>query len=239
MINLLNGNAYELIKTIPDNSIDLVCTDIPYELTQHGGGDSKLSERTIRMRDSVDFISNGIDYDRAFTEFIRICKIPNMIIFCSNLQIGKIISFFNSKGLKTDVLVWEKSNPAPMCNGKYMSDLEYIIRVYDKGCPFNNNVSIKYKRKCKIYPIMTSKDKFHPTQKPLKLMEELIEIHSFEDQIVLDPFMGSGTTGVACRLHNRNFIGFELDKHFFEIAENRINGTKIKKEDKYVQGELF
>lgn len=233
----MNGDAYELLKTIETKSVDLVCTDIPYELTQHGGGKSELSARTIRMRDSVDFIANGIDYDTAFNEFIRICKIPNMIIFCSNLQIAKIITFFNSHGLKTDVLVWKKSNPAPMCNGKYMSDLEYIIRVYDKGSPFNNDVSIKWKRKCKVYPIMTSKNKLHPTQKPLELMEELIVTHSFKNQVVIDPFMGSGTTGVACRMHKRDFIGIELDKHFFEIAESRINGTEIKKE--FLQGELF
>ena len=79
----------------------------------------------------------------------------------------------------------------------------------------------------------------HPTIKPLNIIENLIENSSKENEIILDPFMGSGTTGVACRLHNRNFIGFELDKHYFEIAESRINGTSLKKEKKYIQGELF
>ena len=79
----------------------------------------------------------------------------------------------------------------------------------------------------------------HPTIKPLNIIENLIENSSKEGEVILDPFMGSGTTGVAARLHNRNFIGFELDKHFFEIAKSRINGTGIKTEDKWLQGELF
>lgn len=222
-VELYKGDCLELLKEIKDSSIDLICTDIPYELENHGGVNSEFAKRCARMRDSVEFIANGIDYNNVFSEFIRVCKIPNMIIFCSNLQIGKIISFFSSKELKTDVLVWEKSNPAPMCNGKYMSDLEYIIRVYDKGSPFNNNVPIKWKRKCKIYPIMIDKDKLHPTQKPLKLMTELVITHSFENQVVLDPFMGSGTTGVTCVSNKRNFIGMELDENYFNIAEKRIN----------------
>lgn len=77
----------------------------------------------------------------------------------------------------------------------------------------------------------------HPTIKPLNIIENLVLNSSKEDEIVLDPFMGSGTTGVACRMHNRNFIGIEIDKKYFEIAESRINGTEIKKE--FLQGELF
>lgn len=225
-VELYKGDCLELLKEIKDSSIDLICTDIPYELENHGGTNSALASRCARMRDSVEFIANGIDYDSVFSEFIRVCKIPNMIIFCSNLQIGKIISFFSSKELKTDVLVWEKSNPAPMCNGKYMSDLEYIIYVHDKGSPFNNDVPIKWKRKCKVYPIMIDKNKLHPTQKPLKLMNELVMTHSFENQIVLDSFMGSGTTGVACVLNKRNFIGMELDENYFNISKKRIEESQ-------------
>ena len=221
-VELYKGDCLELLKEIKDSSVDLICTDIPYELENHGGTSSALASRCARMRDSVEFIANGIDYDKVFEEFVRVCKIPNMIIFCSNLQIGKIISFFSAKELKTDLLVWEKSNPAPLCNGKYISDLEYIIYVHDKGSPFNNDVPIKWKRKCKVYPIMIDKDKLHPTQKPLKLMTELVMTHSFENQIVLDPFMGSGTTGVTCVSNKRNFIGMELDENYFNISKKRI-----------------
>lgn len=227
VFNLYKNDCLEIIKNIPDKSIDLICTDIPYELENHGGTKSALAQRSARMRDSVDFMAYGINYDLVFSEFIRVCKIPNMIIFCSNLQIGKIVTFFNNKNIKTDLLVWEKTNPAPLCNGKYVSDLEYIIYVHTKGSPFNNDVCFQEKKKCKIYPIVVSKDKMHPTQKPLQLMKELVNLHSFENQLVLDPFMGSGTTGVACKELNRNFIGIELLEDFFNIAKARINNTIV------------
>ena len=92
------------------------------------------------------------------------------------------------------------------------------------------------------YQPINAKDKKlyeHPTIKPLNIIENLVENSSKERDVILDPFMGSGTTGVACKLHNRNFIGFELDKHFFEIAKSRINGTALKTKENYIQGELF
>ena len=112
--------------------------------------------------------------------------------------------------------------------------MEYIIYVHTKGSVFNNDAPFEYKKKCKIYPIMTSKGKLHPTQKPLKLIEEFVMLHSLENQTVLDCFMGSGTCGVACKNLNRNFIGVELNKEYFEIAKTRIenNGEYIIKDSK-------
>ena len=101
-IKLYNDDCINVLKNIKDKTIDLICTDIPYELHKHGGTNSELAKRSARMRDSIDFMAYGIDYDSVFSEFIRVCKIPNMIVFCSNLQVGKIISFFSEKGLKTD-----------------------------------------------------------------------------------------------------------------------------------------
>lgn len=232
-MELYNGDCMEVMKNIPDNSVDLICTDIPYEFTHHlGGGTRKLHKRAMKMRETIDFMANGIDYDSVFTEFMRINKIPNMIIFCSNMQIGKIINFFFQQNVKTDLLVWEKTNPAPLCNGKYIGDLEYIIYAHVKGSPFNNDVEFKYKKKCKVYPIVVSKDKIHPTQKPVALMNELVNLHSLENQVVIDPFMGSGSTEIACINLNRKFIGIEKDPTFFELAKKRINDAEQGIENK-------
>ena len=222
MIKLLNGDCLEVMKNIKDKSVDLVCTDIPYELNNHGGTRSALAKRNAKVRDEVDFMAHGIDYDSVFSEFLRVCRVPNIVTFCSNLQIGKIITWFNEHKIKTDVLVWSKTNPAPLCNGKYISDLEYIIYAHTKGSPFNNNANFNQKKKCKQYSIVTKNNKFHPTTKPLQLMIDLVNVHSFENDLVLDPFMGSGTTGVACKNLNRNFIGIELDKNYFDVAKERI-----------------
>ena len=93
-----------------------------------------------------------------------------------------------------------------------------------------------------FYQPINAKDKKlykHPTIKPLNIIETLVENSSIAGQTILDPFMGSGTTGVACKIHSRNFIGIELDKHFYEISENRINEAQENIFDKYYQPELF
>ena len=222
MIQLYNDDCLNVMKSMQSNSVDLICTDIPYELNKHGGTTTALAKRNARVRDEVDFMSHGIDYDSVFSEFIRVCKVPNIITFCSNLQIGKIITWFNEHKLKTDVLVWAKTNPAPLCNNKYISDLEYIIYAHTTGSHFNNDAEFRQKKKCKQYPIVTKKDKFHPTTKPLNLMSDLISVHSFEDDLVLDPFMGGCSTGVVCKNLNRNFIGIEIDTKYFNIAKERL-----------------
>lgn len=221
-VTLYNGDCLEVMKNIKDKSVDLVCTDIPYELNNNGGIRSALSKRIAKVRVEVDFMAHGIDYDSVFSEFLRVCRVPNIVTFCSNLQIGKIITWFNEHKIKTDVLVWSKTNPAPLCNGKYISDLEYIIYAHTKGSPFNNNANFNQKKKCKQYSIVTKNNKFHPTTKPLQLMIDLVNVHSFENDLVLDPFMGSGSTGVACKNLNRNFIGIELNKNYFDVAKERI-----------------
>ena len=86
-----------------------------------------------------------------------------------------------------------------------------------------NRKSEKYDRPEYRYPIVAGKEKTtHPTQKPVSLMKEIIEKHSYEHDVILDPFMGSGSTGVACQNTNRNFIGFELDETYFNIAKERL-----------------
>ena len=142
------------------------------------------------------------------------------------MQIGKILTFFNSRNLKTELLVWEKLNPAPLCNGKYISDLEYIVYVHDKGSCFNNDAPFEFKKKCKMYPIVVSNDKVHPTQKPLGLFEKILLDYSKENDLILDCFGGSGTTAVACYNTNRRFICIEKDKEYYEKSIERLNGVK-------------
>ena len=163
---------------------------------------------------------------------LKLCKVPNLLIFCSNMQLGKTIVYFENKGLKVDTLIWEKNNPAPLCNGKYVSDVEFCVYVHTKGSTWNYDAPFKIKKKTKHYSIITNTmNKLHPTQKPLGLIKELVELHSLENQIILDCFMGSGTTGVVSKELNRDFIGIELDKIYFDIATKRINGEFIGKID--------
>lgn len=110
---------------------------------------------------------------------------------------------------------------------RYISDFEHAIVAIKKGKWTFNRQSDKYDRSELRYPIVSGKNRFHPTQKPVKLMEELILRHSNENDLVLDPFMGSGSTGVAALNLNRRFVGIELDKKYFNIAKERINSSNI------------
>ncbi len=145
-----------------------------------------------------------------------------MCIFCSNKQISKIMSWFENKNYSVTLLVWKKTNPSPLCNLKHVSDLEFIVYVRGKGAYWNSDENLDIKYKLKQYPIVNGKNKLHPTEKPIKLLEELIRLHTKENDVVLDCFMGSGSTGIACKNLNRNFVGIELNKEYFEIAKKRM-----------------
>lgn len=110
---------------------------------------------------------------------------------------------------------------------RYIVDYEFAIVAVKKGKWTFNRQSDKYDRPELKYPIVSGKNKFHPTQKPVELMEELVLRHSNENDLILDPFMGSGTTGVAALKNNRNFIGMEIDDKYFKIAKERLNENSI------------
>lgn len=227
-VALFNGDCLEVMDTLINNGVkvDAIITDLPYELEKHGGTKSAMAKRAAKVRDEIEFIAQGFDYNKVFEKMLKLCKIPNFIIFCSNNQISKIMSFFENKKLSVTLLVWKKTNPSPLCNGKHISDLEYVVYVRGKGASWNNNAPLAIKYKEKNYPFVSPKERKHPTEKPLELIEEYVLLHSLENQLVLDPFMGSGTTGRACKNLNRNFIGVELDKKYFEIAKERINAKQ-------------
>ena len=173
---IYNDDCINILKSIDTGSIDLIVTDPPYELENHGGGKSDLASRELCSNtDSfVGFMSNGFDYDSIFNEFIRVCKIPNMYIFCSNSQVSKIMSFFENKNIPTTLLAWNKTNPIPFCNGKHLSDLEFIVFVHGKGSAFNNDTPFEYKRKLYQSQTVSKKDRIHTAQKPVELLKQYI-----------------------------------------------------------------
>ena len=222
MENLILGDSFEYLKTIPDKSVDLILTDPPYEFVTGGKGRGKLSQRMEILKSDISFITKGYDMPTIFNEFIRICKIPNIIIFCSNRQLSTTMKFFEDLGLMATCLVWCKTNPSPCNNGNYLSDIEYIVYVRGKGATFNNfDVPFDFTHKYYLSPIVQPKVRYHPTQKPTDLIKRFVLLHSKENDTVLDCFMGSGTTGVVCKELNRNFIGIEIEENFYNIAKKK------------------
>lgn len=171
--NVYLGDCYELIKEIPDNSIDLIYTDIPYLIESGGGGKSELSKRIIKENycDLKD-IRSGIDY-KILKDFIRVCRKVNIFIWCSKLQIIDILNYF-SQYANYEILVWCKSNPTPATNNVWLPDIEYCLYFREKGVKLNDGYQLK--SKYYVSPINKyDKDKYlHPTIKPLELVKRHI-----------------------------------------------------------------
>lgn len=241
-IQLFHGDCYEVMKTLSDNSVDLVIIDPPYEFVDGGGGgafgskkrnyhaeysaiyheNTEIGKRKKKNLHEMSKICKGFDFE-ILEECRRVMKQINIYVWCSKAQVRKLLDYFEDLGCSTDILTWHKTNPIPTCNNTYLSDTEYLIFAREKGVKVYGN----YKTKTKYYitPINAKDKKLykHPTIKPLFIIENLIVNSSQENDVVLDCFMGSGTTGVASKKLNRNFIGIELNDEYFDIAKQRIN----------------
>lgn len=217
------------LKKIPDNSIDLVVIDPPYDISTKGGkkGTGKLCKELIKLENELKAsnLINGFDLS-VLDELIRVMKNINIYIWCNGRQIPTYIKYFIDKlNCKLEIIIWGKTNPMPLHNNKYLGDKEYCLYFRKNGyCQPSNYEDAKT-----IYlSTINVKDKQiygHPTIKPLPLIRKLIRNSSKENDLVLDCFLGSGTTAVACILENRNYIGFEINKKYFDIANKRINET--------------
>lgn len=224
---IYNEDSYIAIKDIPDNSIDLVIIDPPYKYESGGFGNSELGERKGKQKE--DFQARGL-YDgfdiSILDDIIRVMKKVNIYIWCSKKQIEPILKYFWSldKEINFDILTWHKTNPAPSANMVFLNDTEYCFNFREKGCIIGGDYADK--RKYWVTPINKyDKDLYgHPTIKPLEIIEQLIRISSKENDVVADFFLGSGTTCVGAKELNRQYIGFEKEKEFFDIAEKRLKG---------------
>ena len=223
-IQLCQGDCLELLKSIPDKSVDLVITDPPYDVHAVRGGGTFGNRQAYS---DIEFMSNGFS-ENILNELCRVMKKTNIYLFCSQKQIIPLIDYFvKGKRCNWNLLAWHKTNPVPACSNKYLTDTEFILFFRDKGV----KVLGEFKTKFTYYvtPLNQSeKRKYgHPTVKPEAIIRNLIVNSSIENDIVLDPFMGTGTTGAACINTNRRFVGMELDKKYFEIAKNRISDAVL------------
>ncbi len=227
-IRLIQGDCLEKMKCISDNSIDLIVTDPPYTMTKRGKS-CRPNWMPNNMGDNVfeGKIPNAKEW---FKECFRVLKDgTHFYTFCNTNDIKNFLDVAEETGFNLhNILVMKKDTGMP--NRWYMKNTELIL-FFRKGKakPINDYTSRDF-----IEVIMPKKNsgKFHITQKPLSLIQKLVTNSSNENEVVLDPFMGSGTTGVACLKTNRKFIGIELNEEYFSIAKNRIGDALIEKESK-------
>ena len=222
-LRCFNGDCLELMGSMPDKSVDFILTDIPYELDLNGGGGHGdfINRRLLRPRkeSAIYFVSHGIDYDRVFTEFIRVLKVVNVCVFCSNKQIGRIMTWWESKGYVATLLVWDKPNPMPLGNGNYINNLEFIVYIREKGATFN---SLGYRLQQKTFHYTTPSKRIHETEKPVGLLRHLVALHTKEGDLVFDPYAGSFSTAVACFKEKRRFVGCEILEKYYAPAVKRL-----------------
>lgn len=217
--HIYNVDAYQAIKSIPENSIDCIYTDIPYISSFNGGG--SLGKKVEKYKSEVEPLSHGIDYS-IFDEFIRVMKKINCFIWCSKSQILDIMNYFKKTNCDMNILTWTKTNPIPFGSAIWLSDIEYCIHFYKKA-GFNKGWKNKFKNYTSPINQKDKKNFKHPTIKPLPCVKRHLLNLTKPNDVVLDPFSGSGTTSVACKELGRRYIGFELNKEYFKKSIERLN----------------
>ena len=220
MIDLRLGDCLEVMKTIKDNSIDCIITDPPYKVIS--GGQTKTANAFYKGKwknDGKIFKHNEVDFNENFMrEMFRIMKKQSHIYFFTNfLNLNKFLTLFEESDFYIhNLLVWEKK---PVVNRWYLKNAEYVIFAKKGKAKSINNKGSKT-----VHKFDVPKNKTHPTQKPIDLIEYYIENSTNKNDTVLDMFMGSGTTAIACKNTNRNFIGCEIDEEFYKVAVARVDG---------------
>lgn len=228
------ADAYEFVKQLPDNSIDCINTDIPYEVGTGGKGRSALAHRATGLR--YELTDTGVynTFDTAIlNEFKRVLKKINVFIWCSKLQIREIINWFfdNCVNITYDILTWHKTNPTPLNNGRYLPDTEYCLSFREKGVIVkggyeNQNKYWEYSEVPYWTTSLNVADKSifeHLTIKPLNIIEQTILNTTNDSDVILDCYCGSGTTGIACKNLNRNYILVDNNPKWVKVSQDRLN----------------
>lgn len=222
---IINKDCMDGLKEIPDNSIDLVIMDPPYEFQSVKGG-GVFGSKNERYHGQLEGISKGIS-NEVLDILIQKMKSVNMYIWCNKRQLRQYFDYLDDNGYMIDLLTWHKTNPVPTCSNKYLSDTEYLVFAREKGVKLYGSYETKRKWYLSSLNADDKKRYGHPTIKPLDIIKNLIINSSRGGDIVLDPFIGSGTTAVAAKVLGRHYIGFEIDPEYHMIAEKRVGETKV------------
>jgi len=232
---IYQGDALKILKTFPDKSVDLILTDPPYNISQ-----KNMIFRDYRNGEkaNINFDYGEWDYNWDMIPFLeeskRVLKqYGQWLIFTSEQLFEDYRKWLALNGHFKQFIIWEKTNPLPQfrkCG--YRQATEIIMWAY-KEKPNTKEQHFNFLTQTEMinvlkYPICGGNERTkHPTQKPLRLISKLLSIHSWKNDIVLDPFLGSGTTAVACKQLHRNFIGIEKEPEYVKMAQARIDSINL------------
>ena len=232
MVNLINDDCISVMKSMSDNSIDLIVTDPPYKVTSRGssGNAGGMLCKSINKAGMV-FEHNDTGCDKYAPEFYRILKDgSHCYVMTNHTNLIEMLNVFTAAGFHfIKSLVWDKGNK--IMGQYYMSQFEYILFFRKgKGVKINNcgTSDVLY------IPNLKTKgedgENIHDTEKPVRLMEILIDNSSKTGETVLDPFTGGGSTGIAAINLDRDFIGIEIDEKYYNTAKSRIERAQTARE---------
>lgn len=231
---IYNGDCISVMKQLQDNSVDLILTDPPYNLGlfmhKRGTNLKRMRENHFAYSgwDDLDFDTWKEEMKKFISECHRVLKKKGaLIMFMSIIKVETIINLAQEhKFYYKTVGTWHKKNPMPRnMNLHFINSTENWLYFINEGTTGTfNNEGHPIHDHIETGTISASERKLgkHPTQKPIALMEHFIKLLSNPDETILDPFMGSGSTGVAALMNQRKFIGIELSSEYFELTNSRL-----------------
>lgn len=226
MNQIIQGDCLEVLKDIPDSSFDLLYCDPPYNINWSGGG--SCQRKYEYRRKDINKIGTSVKFSLIpFLEAVR-PKLKNFhaYIWMAKNTLPETLNWINKNKYSWNILVWQKINPVPAYNNTYLPDTEYCIFVRSKNCYFNSDLGYEAYKKV-LTDKVNNTNLNHPTIKHLWMVEKMLKVSTRENDLVLDPYMGSGTTGMACKKLKRNYLGIEILKEYCEMAEQRIAAQQM------------
>jgi site-specific DNA-methyltransferase (adenine-specific)/modification methylase len=221
------GDSKKLIKKIPDKSVDLILIDPPYNLAGYSTGNIEFSWRKTINNDLAKWDTKAFIVEDWVDEFQRILSDKgNIFAFCSYNLVGDWHRTFDPLFDTFQYVVWHKTNPVPKFRrAGFLNSCELIVCMWNKGHTWNFTKQSEMHNFIET-PICMGNERLknpnHPTQKPLKVLNKIINWATNEGDTVLDCFMGVGSTGASALINKRKFIGFELETAYFKAAEKRL-----------------
>jgi site-specific DNA-methyltransferase (adenine-specific) len=233
---ILNEDCIKGISSLIADGVlvDLVVADPPYVISRQSNFHTMKDRKNARTGTSFGDWDEEFDNSEWIGKSFEVLRDGgSLVVFNDFKKVTDIIAIANDAGFEfKDVIVWEKTNPMPRNRDRrYVPSLELMIWFVKKNKAkwvFNRQNST-YQSPVMSYPSESGGGfkRYHPTQKPVKLIEEIISVHSNAGDLVLDPFMGSGTTAISALNTGRKYVGFELDKEYFDVLTERIGAISL------------
>jgi DNA modification methylase len=228
------ADSFKKIREVPDHSIDAILTDPPYNLGKYSTGNIKMNWRSDFNNDIANWDKETFRPADWVGEFKRVLKPSgNIFAFTSYNMLGEWHSAFDPEFDTFQLVVWHKRNPAPkLRKAGFLNSCELIVCLWNKKHTWNFGKQNEMHNFIET-PICMGHERLknpkHPTQKPVKVLERLLKIGSNEGDLIFDPFMGVGSTGVAALNLKRRFLGFEKEAQYVIASVPRLEQASGKK----------